>query len=235
MAQQETLSKIMYLLRETQQQTSNNTLDILQCIFAGISVVLAIVACVFAYRIPKKIMWEQSYSTLIADYRSYDFAIAVQGIVEFFVVDCKSKAENIKSEYERRFVRDVYGLNLKEDLNSEFRVDKLTQNWNLELNQKSPELCLHYQRRLLAQFFYQLDLCARSHFISKKRICRDFTKGETNLVQLLFLMNRAVDESDVLKKDISCDERVPRRARGMNGYLADIYRVLKDSKPYMEV
>ena len=179
--------------------------SIIQCILAAI-------ACILAWLIPKKIMWEQSYSTLIADYRSYDFAIAVQGIVEFFEVDCGSNVDKIKKEYERRFQEDIR-----------------------KINEKFPELCIHYQRRLLAQFFYQLDLCARSHFIKKKRICHDFTKGEANLVRLLFLMDLAIDESDILKKDISCDGRMPRRARGMNGYLADIYRVLKDSKPYMEI
>ena len=216
-------------------------IDILQCIFA-------FAACVLACFIPKKIMWEQSYSTLIADYRSYDFAIAVQGIVEFFAVDCKSNVDKIKEEYERRFVRDMYGLDLDKDLNGKFSVEKVKEKLSskkkdennqqetdgAEPNQKSPELCLHYQRRLLAQFYYQLDLCANSHFIRKKRIYRDFTKGETNLVRLLFLMDRAVDESDVLFKDISCDERVPRKAKGMNHYLADIYRVLKNSKPHME-
>ena len=245
MAQQEILNKIICLPQQIQQQTSNNTLDIIQCIFA-------FVACVLAWLIPKKIMWEQSYSTLIADYRSYDFAIAVQGIVEFFAVDCGSNVDKIKEEYERRFVRDVYGLDLDKDLNGKFSVEKVKEKLNekktavnnqqetdvaekcIEPNQKSPELCLHYQRRLLAQFYYQLDLCANSHFIRKKRIYRDFTKGETNLVRLLFLMDRAVDESDVLFKDISCDERVPRKAKGMNHYLADIYRVLKNSKPHME-
>ena len=75
---------------------------------------------------------------------------------------------------------------------------------------------------------------ARSHFIGKKRLRRDFTQGETNLVRLLFLMDNAVIDSDVLFKDISCDERVPRKAKGMNHYLCDIYRVLKNSKPHME-
>lgn len=244
MTKQESLNKIICLLQQIQQQTSNNTLDIIQCVCAVISVVLAIIAGVLAWFIPKKIMWEQSYSTLIADYRSYDFAIAVQGIVEFFAVDCKSNVDKIKEEYERRFVRDMYGLDLDKDLNGKFSVEKVKEKLNekktagaekcIEPNQKSPELCLHYQRRLLAQFYYQLDLCANSHFIRKKRIYRDFTKGETNLVRLLFLMDRAVDGSDVLFKDISCDERVPRKAKGMNHYLCDIYRVLKNSKPYME-
>lgn len=178
-----------------------------------IQAILAFASCVFAWFIPKRIMWEQSYSSLLSDYRSYDFGIAVQGIVEFFAVDCKSDVKNIKQEYERRFREDI----------------------ELGIRVKSPELCLHYQRRLLAQFYYQLDLCARTIFIGKRRVRRDFTRREADIVRLLYLMGREVDESDVLFKDISCNERVPRSAKGLSRYLADMYRVLKESKPYMVV
>lgn len=177
-----------------------------------IQAILAFASCVIAWFIPNRIMWEQSYSSLMSDYRSYDFGIAVQGIVEFFAVDCNYDVKNIKEAYERRFKEDIEKIRVK-----------------------SPELCLHYQRRLLAQFYYQLDLCARTIFIGKRRVRRDFTRREADIVRLLYLMDREVDESKVLFKDISCDERVPRSARGLNGYLADIYRVLKSSKPYMVV
>lgn len=177
-----------------------------------IQAILAFASCVIAWFIPKRIMWEQSYSSLLSDYRSYDFGIAVQGIVEFFSVDCKSDVKNIKREYERRFKEDIE-----------------------KIQEKSPDLCLHYQRRLLAQFYYQLDLCARTPFIGKRRVRRDFTSREADIVRLLYLMGSAADESDVLFKDISCDERVPRSAKGLSRSLADIYRVLKESKPYMEL
>ena len=151
-----------------------------------IQAILAFASCVIAWFIPNRIMWEQSYSSLLSDYRSYDFGIAVQGIVEFFAVDCKSDVKNIKEEYERRFREDIE-----------------------KIREKSPELCLHYQRRLLAQFYYQLDLCARSPFIGKRRVRRDFTSRETDIVRLLYLMGSAADDSGVLFKDIFCDERVP--------------------------
>ena len=201
MEYQDYLKEIVCLM----QKIADNTLDIIQ-------IALSVVACVFAWFIPKRIMWEQSYSSLLSDYRSYDFGIAVQGIVEFFAIDCKSDVKNIKREYERRFREDIK-----------------------EIREKSPELCLHYQRRLLAQFYYQLDLCARSPFIGKRRVRRDFTSREADIVRLLYLMGSAVNESGVLFKDISCDERVPRSARGLSRSLADIYRVLKESKPYMEL
>ena len=175
-----------------------------------IQIAISVVACVLAYLIPKRIMWEQSYSSLLSDYRSYDFGIAVQGIVEFFSVVCNYDVKNIKKEYERRFKEDIE-----------------------KIQEKSPELCLHYQRRLLAQFYYQLDLCARSPFIGKRRVRRDFTSREADIVRLLYLMGMSVNDSDVLFKDISCDERVPRSARGLSRSLADIYHLLRASKPYM--
>lgn len=186
--------------------------DIVQIALSAIQAALAFIACVLAWLIPKRIMWEQTYSSLLSDYRSYGFGIAVQGIVEFFAVDCKSDVKKIKVEYERRFREDIKGI-----------------------REKSSELCLHYQRRLLAQFYYQLDLCARSPFIGKRRVRRDFTKREANIVRLLYLIGRAGNESDILFKDISCDEHVSRNAKGLNRYLADVYNVLKSSKPYMEV
>lgn len=221
------LNVIICLLRQIQQQTVNNKLDIIQCVFS-------IIACVLAWLIPKKIMWEQTYANLTVEYRSYDFGAAIQGIVEFFIIDCNANIENITKEYERRFIKDVYGLDLDKDLHGKFTPEKVRKNNKLQLNQKSPELCLHYQRRLLAQFYYQLDLCACSRFIGKRRVRRDFTYKESNIVRLLFLMDDAVAESDILKKDTSCDFRVPRNVKDMNRHLADIYYVLKKSKPYME-
>ena len=218
------MEKVICLL----QQIADNKFDIIQ-------IALSVIACVFAWFIPKRIMWEQTYSSLMSDYRSYDFGIAVQGIVEFFAVDCNYDVKNIKNEYERRFVRDVYGLD--SDLNDTFSLEtvreKLKKPDPPKICGKSPDLCLHYQRRLLAQFYYQLDLCARTPFIGKRRVCRDFTSREADTARLLYLMGMAVDESGVLFKDISCGERMPRSARGLNGYLADIYHLLRPSKPYM--
>ena len=65
-------------------------------------------------------------------------------------------------------------------------------------------------------------------------LLRDFTYKESNIVRLLFMMDEAVAESYILKKDTSCDFRVPRNVKDLNRHLADIYYVLKKSKPYME-
>ena len=216
----------------------------IQMITGILQTILAGIACVLAWIIPKRIMWEQTYSGLIHDYRSYDFAVAVQGIVEFFSIECENKIENISAKYKERFLNDIYGSEDTKSKDSKINADDINTLEDLQknakslnFNQESPDACLHYQRRLLAQFFYQLDLCARSIFIGKRRVTKDFTQGEANLIRILFLIDNAIDESEILKKDISCDFRMPRheRTRGMNKYLSHIYSVLRKSKPYMEV
>lgn len=64
-----------------------------------IQIAVGILACVIAWFIPKRIMWEQTYSALGSEYRSYDFAVAIQDIVEFFTITCSSDAERVPAEY----------------------------------------------------------------------------------------------------------------------------------------
>lgn len=202
--------------------------DIIQCI-------LSLVACGLAWIIPQRIMWEQTYVALVAEYRSCEFGAAVQGIIEFFVNDCKNNPDKVREMYQKRFKKD-FGTN-------QTSLDEcLCSSSAVNLTKLSPEQCLHYQRRLLAQFFYQLDLCARSRYIGKKRVRRDYTQGEANIVRILILMDKAIDDDrrngeNVLWKDISCDYRVrcSKNEKGMNSYLSDIYRVLQTSKRHMEV
>lgn len=171
--------------------------------------VLTLIATIY---VPEKIKWEQTYSSLVSLYLSYDFARALQGIVEFFNVECKQDVELIKEKYEEHFIKEV------------------------NAPERSADRVLHFQRRLLAQFYTQLDLCARTpfFFIGKRRVQKDFTKREANLIRVLYFMGKAIEESSILYKDISCDERVSPRVRGQNKYLSHIYEVLKTSKRFME-
>ena len=48
-------------------------------------------------------------------------------------------------------------------------------------------------------------------------------------------MGKAVDESDILMQDISCDDRVPNSShvKGQNQKIAHLYEKLKGTKKYM--
>lgn len=69
-----------------------DTCTIIQTFFS----VLGFIAVIL---IPEKIKWEQAYSSLISDYRGYDFAAAVQGIIDFFYDNCDKKIDKIETEY----------------------------------------------------------------------------------------------------------------------------------------
>lgn len=181
-------------------------LTILQTIFSFIAVVIAIY-------IPEKIKWEQIYLGLMADYRSYDFASAFQGVIDFFVDKCNNDIEAIPQKY-----KDV----VKEQNDKNSQKDESLSN----------DKTLHFQRRLLAQFYWELYECAKSPFIGKRRVRKDcFGPKEANLIKILFYMDKAIDEdeSGVLKKDISSYGSVPKtKKKNMNSSLSKLYYLLKD-------
>lgn len=199
-----------------------------------IQTICSVLAVILAWYIPKKIKWDQFYSNLISECRSYDFAVAVQGVVEFFSVDCSSNVEDIAEKYKERFMKEIYGfegsrLITLEELNEIIDKKKLLQ--------KDSDKTLHFQRRLLTQFYWELDSCLKSPFIGARHVKKDFTRGESNIIKILYFMNEAVDNDEILYKDICFDERLPtlKRAKGINKSLVHLYDELKNTKRYIEV
>ena len=102
------------------------------CVFKEfVTYILPFITLFFAIQIPYKLSWEQQYSSLLEEYRSFDYAIALQGVIQFFVKECGNDVDFIKEKYKERFIKEVE--------NKTGNIDK--------------ENCLHFQRRLLAQFF----------------------------------------------------------------------------------
>ena len=186
-----------------------NTLSPSDCV----SILVAIITLIATVYIPKKIKWEQMYTQLLSDYRGYDFGAAIMGVIFFFHEDCSCDVEKIKRKYTEWFNREF--KNKRNDDN------KLSNDQNL-----------HYQRRLLTQFYYLLDQCARSRFIGKKRVQKDFSSKEANLLKVLYYMNEAAS-SDGIYMDISTADRIPPNAKSINVYIKHIYDLLRKSKPYI--
>ena len=206
------VTEILKEILEAVQKIQSNKFSMVISIISLIVASLTLIATIW---IPIKIKWEQMYSSLLDEYRSLDYAIALQGIIEFFVTECKNDVNLIKPLYRKHFNYEI--------TNKKGEIDK--------------ENCLHFQRRLLAQFFWQLNQCANSFAIGKKRVARDFTSSEAKLIKILICMGEAIDndEAGVLYKDISSDERVRKteRYKGQNKSLAEIYHVLEKSKRFI--
>lgn len=179
------------------------------------ALILAFLAFIVAIFIPEKIKWEQTYSTLLAEYKSYDFAAAVQGVVEFFTERCNKDVTKIKTEYE-----------------------KLIKEYSIKLNNGNPisnEQNLHFQRRLLTTFFWQLEQCSKSIFIRKRRVKRDFTSNEANIAKVVYFMNQAVSESEILFKDLKTCDLIPKaeNVKGINSSVVYIYELLKKEPKFI--
>ena len=197
---------------------------VLQTIFSAIAIIVALI-------IPEKIKWNQMYSNLISEYRSYDFAIAVQRIIEFFVFECESDVSKIPEKYRETFLNEIYG---KSNVSIK-SLDDIKNNYcSKNCCQIDSDKTLHFQRRLLTQFYWDLDVCLKSIYVGKKRVLKDFTKGEANIIRILYFMNEAVDNDDLLYKDINCYEQVPSKSKGINNSLCHLYKVLKKSKRFIK-
>lgn len=204
-----------------------NIMTLIQTIFSVLAVILA-------WYIPEKIKWNQFYSNLISEYRSYDFAVAVQGVVEFFTIDCVSTVSEIPEKYKERFMNEIYGIqdSLPETLDAlKVKVD------SKKLFIKDVNKTLHFQRRLLTQFYWELDSCLKSPFVGSKLVKKDFTKGESKIIKILYFMNEAVDNDDLIYKNIRFDEHLPsmKRVKGINKSLVHLHDELKKAKRYIEV
>ena len=97
-----------------------------------LTLIFAFMAIAVAVFIPEKIKWEQIYSSLISEYRSYDFAIAWQSIIAFFVNECKSNLDLVQKKYEDHYIKENHKC--------------------VGVSCNDSDKSLHFQRRYLARF-----------------------------------------------------------------------------------
>ena len=93
---------------------------------------------------------------------------------------------------------------------------------------------LHYQRRLLSVYFYELECCRVSSRKLRKMTKKDWTTSESYVLKILICMNKVVDEQ--IKKDISeiKHQRIPK-VKGISEYLCRLSTELKDGKSWMQL
>lgn len=182
-----------------------------------ISVVIAFITLIVTICIPIQIMKFQRYTNLMSTYMSMEFAHAFQSIIEFFYKNCACDVEKIPYEYEKRYKEDFEEL---KDKNSNKSVDSV----------------LHYQRRLLNDYFLELEMCRESSWLLRQKIKRDWTASEAYVSRILICMNKVVDDNPDIMMDISSikHQYVPK-VKGVSEYLNRLYNELKVEKKWMQV
>jgi hypothetical protein len=145
----------------------NNIADI--CAILGF-----VVAICATFYIPQRIMINQVYEDLMSQYRSAEMGIAIASIFWFYVHVCKRNVSLIKSEYVKIYYEQT----------------------EPKLSKGSDELknTLHFQRRLVEQWYWQLATLRydyRIGKITKQKLQKDFTASETKLLAIIYYMGLA--------------------------------------------
>ena len=135
-----------------------NVMDIL-------TVIVSLAALIAAIYIPRQIMRNQMYADLVREYRSPESGGAVLALFNFYK-DCGQSTEAVSEKY-----KDLYTKQIETPLAKGLPVD-FSQT-------------LHFQRRLVAQFYADMAFLHFERRLSKKQMAFWFTPNETKLLAIL--------------------------------------------------
>jgi hypothetical protein len=133
----------------------------------AISATASVIAVVLAIYIPRRIMLNQAYLQLTAEYRSPEMGAAILGVFHFYTHDCGNSVSNIGNAYHARYQKES------------------------ALHISQPAETLHFQRRLIAQYYYDMASLRydyRFSRLTKKQLQHAFTPSETLLLSLILHM-----------------------------------------------
>jgi hypothetical protein len=159
----------------------------------AIGIVLSFFALVFALSIPRRIMVNQLYSELLQEYRGTEMGVAILAIFHFFTHDCKNDVSNIRSEYNDKYTKQI--------CNQYFEKIDFSKT-------------LHFQRRLLSQFYADLAMLRyeyRFFGLSKRKLKAWFTPNEVKLLGVLLYMTDQAKKVFIQANDVPepPDDNIP--------------------------
>jgi hypothetical protein len=174
-----------------------------------IAILIGLGALIAAWIIPKRIMLNQAYIALTTEYRSPEMGAAVLAVFYFYTHDCKNSVSNISDAYRARYQKEMVQ------------------------HQYAPAKILHFQRRLIAQFYYDMaSLRYDYHFprLSAKQLQRFFTPHETELLSLILHMAKPASEVFEKAENLSSPAVPPENGAYMNKLLYRLYEETDGSK-----
>jgi hypothetical protein len=173
----EITNKLICFVERIPGAASCNPLDV-------ISIVLSLFALVLAWLIPRRIMVNQLYSELLHEYRGTEMGAAIWAIFHFFTHDCKNDVSNIRSEYIAKYNKQI---------------------GNQDSEKIDPAKTLHFQRRLLSQFYSDMAALHYEHGLlglSKRKLKSWFTPNEVKLLSILLYMAEPAREVFIQANDV---------------------------------
>lgn len=126
----------------------------------------ALVTAIKTLKSTRKIAANQMWTDLISEYSSPEFGEALKAISDFYIDDCNRELGKVKDAYKQRCDTEYCK-------NSGIPVSKT----------------LRFQRRMVGYFYWKLDLFVEEHKKYKKYLSQYFTKGERNMIAVIYKMN----------------------------------------------
>lgn len=134
-----------------------------------VSVIVAVKALGIASQTLEKteeIAANQMWTDLISEYSSPEFGEALKAISDFYIDDCNRELGKVKDAYKQRCDADF------------------CKNTGIPVSKT-----LKFQRRMVGYFYWKLDLFIEEHKKYKKYLSQYFTKGERNMIAVIYKMN----------------------------------------------
>ena len=146
-------------------------IKVLTLVVSVLTLIAAIITCIFAYIIPKKMIANQLFADLVAEYRQPKMGGAILALFHFYD-QCVKKGTDIDSEYKKKY-------------------DNQINNQSDDFVKVNFANTLHFQRRLVAQFYADMgDLYKNypNYWLLRKKIYSWFTPNDLKLLKIVLLL-----------------------------------------------
>jgi hypothetical protein len=180
-------------------------IDYLQLI---IPTLISLITLIFTILIPNRVMVNQIYADLIADYRSPKMGAAILALFHFYAIDCNENINIISDEYEEKYNEQIEN--------------------HLSNGDKDFSNTLHFQRRMVAQFYFNMAVLRFNHCfftrLSSKKMKIWFTSDDIKLLSIILHMAKPAEKVSIKVDDLS---KPPKDNVQMNKLIHKLYKEVK--------
>ena len=159
-------------------------MDMVELFVAFLTLVVTVFIGYVTYNLQEKIAVSQRWDSLMTQYCSPEFGKSLKAIVDFYIEDCERTLSKIVFKYKEKY---------KEDFPEEF-------DENVKRSERIVDITdtLHFHRRTIAYFYWQLNCCVSSNGFNKQ-LLNSFSKNEMNLMVIVYYMGEAAKDSEIYK------------------------------------
>jgi len=187
-----------------------------------ISTIISFATLIAAIYIPSKVMVNQIFADLISDYRSPEMGAAILALFHFYVRECKEDINVISDKY-----KDKYNEEIEKYLST---IDKDLHNTNNPKNgDKDFSNTLHFQRRMVAQFYFNMAVLRYKYSLftrlSLRKMKMWFTSNDVKLLGIILHMAEPAGKMFIEAGDVP---EPPEDDVPMNQLIGKLYEGVKD-------